>query len=225
TQTHPADLPTLDLRVQFEDRVSLSPNLQTFLQRMIATDVAARPESAKMALQSLSSPQAFLQRPKSDSTLAKRPITPTQLLLDAVWQSIRSGVLLGAICGGIFPGIFFITAPHFLLFMALIGAASGALLGAANGLLLGILTWLFYFPLTHLKPHRTVGTIASIALGMSLSLISLLPLFTSQSYSVVFVPTVVVIGLLMGVPSYKIISRWHQQPGNPRRSEQASKIS
>ncbi|MEO0457071.1 MAG: serine/threonine-protein kinase [Cyanobacteria bacterium P01_A01_bin.114] len=218
TQTHPADLPTVEMRVQFEDRVSLTPHLQTWLQQIVAPDVAARPKSAQAALQWLTSPQSFLQLSTPKPSPAKLLTTPTQLLLDAIWQSVRVGAWIGAVCGGIFPGAFFVMAPNMLVMMVLIGAASGVLLGAANGILLGVLTRLFYFPLTHLKTHRTVCTLTSIALGLFLSLLSLLPLSTSAGYGVVFIPTVVVIGSLMGIPSYKIVNRWYQLPAKNRSS-------
>ena len=245
TQTHPADLPKAGLQIQFEDKVSLQPSFQSWLQQMTAPDVADRPISAQAALRSLNSPPFFpISSPQSSPS--KLPLTPTQLLVDAVWRSVLTGAWLGVICLNIYPGVVHI---HYvlswawvwswswlmgkligliagLITLALVGAAYGALLGGINGVLIGILTRLFYFPLTHLQTHRTRCTVASILVGVAASLLGSLPLANVQWFVAVILPQIVFTGALMGLPSYKIISRWHQQPSKilPEHNGKLQKI-
>ena len=230
TQTHPADLPKAELRIQFEDKVSLQPSFQRWLQRMTAPEVADRPESAEAALRSLTSPQSSPLSPPKPTPL-QLPKTPPQLLGDALWRSIRAGVILGTICSGVFSGLLYtfysvITIGFFagglsnlligliglLMNLILFGAACGVLLGGLNGVLIGILTRLFYFPLSHLQTHRSVCTGASIVVGLAASLLGSLPLTTYPEFAAVMIPTIVLIGALMGLPSYRIVSRWYQRP-------------
>ncbi len=222
TQTHPVDLPKAGLRIQFEDKVSLQPNFQTWLQQMTEPEVADRPDSARAALRSLTSPQSSpLSLPKPRPP--KLSLTPSQLLVDALWRSFREGVILGAICLSIFPGLLHIIFfPPVILFTALIGAVCGALLGAINGVLVGILTRLFYFPLSHLQTHRAFCVGASIVVGLAASLLGSLPLINSPNYAGILIPAIVFTGALMGIPSYRIISRWYRQPSATLSDHQPS---
>ncbi|MDJ0704379.1 MAG: serine/threonine-protein kinase [Leptolyngbyaceae cyanobacterium MO_188.B28] len=231
TQTHPVDLPKAGLRIQFEDKVSLQPSFQSWLQQMTALEVPDRPNSAQEALRSLTFFPYLISPPKS--AYPQLSLTPTQLLVDAVWRSVRAGATLGAISTSIFPGgtlilivplLLVIIGPPdrlnwvmpFFIRIVLVGTTCGAILGGINGVLVGILTRLFYFPLTRLNLHRficvcvsmVVGLVVSLALAVSLwSLRSLFP----DDRIISAIPAIVCTGVLMGIPSYKIIGRWYQQ--------------
>ena len=206
SQTHPADLPKTGVRIQFEDQVSVSADFQTWLQRMIAPEVAERPASAAAALRSLLSPdEAQVDSPQSCSNGGL--MTPTQLLRDAIGHNFRWGALVGAIGFSIFPGlVFLVHSPIGVLFMAMLGAGLGGVLGWINGVVLGILTRFFFFPLTHRENHRANCTAVSAIVGCMVSLL------VFGSLLMLAIPVMAIIGALMGVSTYKIVSRWYRQP-------------
>ena len=210
TRTHPADLPKTGVKLQFEDQVSLSANFQAWLQWMIDPDVEMRPDSAEVALQSLNA-SVFPQRRLAKANLAKSPMTPTQLLIHAMGWSISWGTGLGVI----YAAIKFVAIMEVSLSLLVDIGISGILLGGINGLLIGLLTRLFYFPLTELRTHRLMCTGASVYVGISMSLWVSLLLSVAQSSTAEYTPTMIIIGALMGIPSYRIISQWYDQPLKP----------
>ncbi|MDJ0704380.1 MAG: serine/threonine-protein kinase [Leptolyngbyaceae cyanobacterium MO_188.B28] len=222
TQTHPADLPTAGLQIQFEDKVSLQPSFQTWLQRMTAPEILDRPESAQAALRLLNSPDLspiFALKPSPPRT--PMTMTPTQLLMDAVWRSIRSGAMFGVICMSAFPGIVMVAHPQMLIVIVSIGAACGVLLGSMNGLLVGILTKLFYFPLNRFRTHCAVCTKTSAVVGFMTGLLgfstSVNNLYLSNDYLFTFkvtmlLPAILLIGGMMGIASHNVVSHWYQRP-------------
>lgn len=220
TQTHPADLPKEGVWIRFEERVSLRPSFQTWLQQMIAPAIAERPASAQAALISLTYSHLFQMSMPSQPSRAKptgiSTVTSTQLLVDATQRSVLWGAFLGVFCISIFPGLLI---PTVILMLAPYGAMSGAFLGGINGVLIGILTRLFYFPLNRFAAHCMTCTVISILTGLAASL-STLAAFTGwdtpmvSGFAGLLAPAFVLNGALMGIPSYKIISRWYQWSPN-----------
>ncbi len=76
TGISPADLPQHNLRLQFRDRVQLSPTFASWLERLVEPDVAQRWPSAQTALAALQSPPPTTFPPATLPAAAPRSLAP-----------------------------------------------------------------------------------------------------------------------------------------------------
>lgn len=84
TGVSPAELPQKDLKIQFADRVSLSPFLVRWIERLVEPDVAKRFQSARLALEALRS---------STPELPENRVGTRELATGAALKYLRSGIL------------------------------------------------------------------------------------------------------------------------------------
>lgn len=113
TGQHPADLPQVDQRIDFESATHLSPTLTRWLERMIAPSLNQRFSSAREALKALQqrSVQTTLKRKKPVGS--KVELTQDVHALEIVVPPIR--VSTGGLFGIVFIGAFAIAWNSFLI--------------------------------------------------------------------------------------------------------------
>ncbi|PMB00285.1 serine/threonine protein kinase [Fischerella thermalis CCMEE 5268] len=73
TGTPPADLPQSNLRIQFSDRVTTSPSLVCWLEKMTQPSPEQRFTTARQALESLKSGQIVSQSVRKNGVVSQRP--------------------------------------------------------------------------------------------------------------------------------------------------------
>ncbi|MEM9164868.1 MAG: serine/threonine-protein kinase [Cyanobacteria bacterium P01_F01_bin.4] len=216
TQTHPADLMQTDLRSQLAAIADPNLALVMWLERMTRPAIEARCPSAKAALKLLKQSHeiAVYTHPVKKTKLS---ITPTGLLVDAVGQSIGTGIVFGFICMTVFPGLMVGLWGGISLVFATgaLGACCGILIGLINGLVLGLLSYLFHFPLTNLRAHRVTGAIASL-ISTTLVLLCTCALAIGEGFGMVVFGLVplTVIGAAIGLVSNQRIDHWYRAPSS-----------
>lgn len=114
TGQHPADLPQIDQRLQFETMAQLSPGLAQWLRRMIQPSLSQRFASAQQALGALQEREAKLEALIRQPAHSKVVLTKTASSLEIVLPPAAATVTGKA--GLVFMGIFAIAWNSFILF-------------------------------------------------------------------------------------------------------------
>lgn len=83
TGTHPADLPQVDLQIQFESAANISPALANWLNRMTAPSLNRRIVTAREALQLLEQPSQNLivKQPTSSKVVLTKDLNALEILI------------------------------------------------------------------------------------------------------------------------------------------------
>lgn len=208
TKAHPADLPHTDMRIQFEQAVTLSPAFTDWLKWMTEPSLDRRLDSAQSAREALDSP-----KPKASYAIAhRRSVTTLQLLWNSLWRSTAMGTVAVTAYAAIYSTFIFPGLGTML--GAQIGGILGMGLGLANGLLVGILTRLFFFPLTNAKFHRQFVSLLSTSLCTTIGILYFKgmnwgPDSNYLAYLFWVVAPSLIAGLSMGASS-KYIARWYE---------------
>ncbi|GET39932.1 serine/threonine protein kinase [Microseira wollei] len=221
TNAHPADLPQKDLRIQFEQITSISPDFTRWLKRMIEPSVDRRFKSAKEALQALEKP--WLTQSDRITVTHYKSVTTWKLFRYAIVWNICIGAGVGTGYGALYGTAVY---PLFgTFFGSLFGLIVGIPLGFFNGLLVAIVTWLYFFPLEDPKAHRRTVSFISTLFGTIVSLVAFSVILAKQSLPadgflhivLVLIPSALA-GLSMGASS-KQIARWYAQQSRQEEDE------
>jgi serine/threonine protein kinase len=113
TGQHPADLPQIEQRLQFETLAPLSPGLAQWLRRMIQPSLSQRFASARQALNALQERDANLEALVCQPAHSKVVLTKTAESLEVVFPPTAS--TLSGILSLLFMGAFSIGWNSFLL--------------------------------------------------------------------------------------------------------------
>ncbi|MBD2067366.1 serine/threonine protein kinase [Leptolyngbya sp. FACHB-671] len=208
TRKHPADLPQKNLRIQFEPFAHLSPAFAVWLKQTTEPTLKGRFASAQVALAALKQSKHHNDVP----VLEGRAIGTSKLIVNALLQSSKTGLVAGSLLGAYFGTGILPLVGTFVGFV--IGGFVGIGLGMLNGLLLGILTRLYFYPLKRARRYqrfvRNTSTLAIAAstLALILGLIPTVPGSYILFLSVVAVP--VIAGLAAGLAS-RDFARWYQR--------------
>jgi hypothetical protein len=208
TRKHPADLPQKNLRIQFEPFTHLSPAFAVWLKQMTEPTLKGRFASAQVALAALKQSKHHYDVP----VLEGRAIGTSKLIVNALLQSSKTGLVAGSLLGAYFGTGILPLVGTFVGFV--IGGGVGLGLGMLNGLLLGILTRLYFYPLKRARRYqRFVRNTSTLAIAVStLAFIWGLTPAVPGTYilflSIVAVP--VIAGLTAGLAS-RDFARWYQR--------------
>ena len=209
TKKHPADLPQKDLRIQFEQFTSVSPEFTRWLKRMIEPSVERRFKSAKEALQALE--KTALTQNNSLAVRQRNYLKTLELFGNAIWQNTWKGTVFGTVCGTLYgTAIFPIIGT---IFGAFYGAVVGLPVGFLNGFLVAIVTRLWFLPLKNTKLHRRTVVFISTLIGTVSALVGFSSLEGTEGLLNFYLSTIApsaIVGLLMGASS-KATARWYEQ--------------
>lgn len=127
TGTAPADLPQRKMRIQFNNLVSISPHLVSWIETLTEPDIEDRFSTARQALEALNNPhpKSHLPVPKPNTSRIQVKKSLHQLDIKIPGQGIQAGDIAGVIVG---------------LLMSCVIAAG--FVGSGAGELLALLIWL-----------------------------------------------------------------------------------
>ena len=206
TSSHPADLPQLNLQIQFAQEVNLSPDFISWLQKITHPSLDQRFTQVETAKQELN--QSRLIKLKSSPLAPQKPMNTRLLVWNFVWRSAVMGASAGAILGIL--AIIFGTAIVSLPFIQ--GVIS---VGFSLGLFNGIIAAIF----THFRPSISksyplqVGVVSFtgclvLLVGMSGLIVDF---FRDILLLLIYKGMLIIIpALLMGFISHDI-GRWYQR--------------
>jgi len=206
TSSHPADLPQLNLQIQFAQEVNLSPDFISWLQKITHPSLDQRFTQVETAKQELN--QSRLIKLKSSPLAPQKPMNTRLLVWNFVWRSAVMGASAGAILG-ILAIIFgtAIVSTSFIQYVISVGFS----LGLFNGIIAAIFT--------HFRPSISksyplqVGVVSFtgclvLLVGMSGLIVDF---FRDILLLLIYKGMLIIIpALLMGFISHDI-GRWYQR--------------
>lgn len=211
TGTHPADLPQVNLRIQFTPRSPISQRFMDWLQQITEPHPSQRFISAEHALTALNAP---IERSYSE------PVAPNFLgdaILDSMRMSIKAttitvvlGTVLVLLLSGL-PGLIYGA------FGLAIGVIWGSAVGAFNGLIVGTISRLRFYSLRNSQWHYLTVTTASLISIIVLSFFAFIAR-PGQDYSYYMMdfrwttlPAIVITTIAVQFSNYQLIQKWYRR--------------